>query len=91
MKQRLNVWKIVAIAFMVGTVVTTAHRMASAQGGGPCNNQPNMAAALVELHNAREWLERASNNKGGWRVGAIEWTENAIRATDRGCAFADTH
>jgi hypothetical protein len=91
MKKRFNVWKLVAIAFVVGTFVVAAHRIASAQGPVPCNNQPNMANALLELHNGRAFLERAADNKGGWRVGAIQWTETAIRETERGCAFADTH
>lgn len=91
MKKRLDVYKLLSLAFVVGTVVTAAHRIASAQGAAACNNQPNMANGLAELRNARAFLERAADNKGGWRIGAIQWTDTAIRETERGCAFADTH
>jgi hypothetical protein len=85
----MNVWKIVALSFTAATVLTVGYRVASAQGPAACNNQPNMANALFELHNARGALERAAENKGGWRVGAIQWTDTAIRETERGCAFAN--
>ena len=62
-----------------------------AAGGGACNNQPNMAGALQELREARGSLERAEHDKGGWRVKAVEATNTAIRETENGCAFADTH
>jgi len=58
---------------------------------GPCNNQPFMASALSDLREARGFLERAEHNKGGWRVRAIEQTTVAIRETENGCAYADTH
>jgi hypothetical protein len=64
---------------------------AAPAGGAGCNNQPNMSAALGELRNARGSLDHAEHDKGGWRVKAIEATDTAIRETERGCAFADTH
>jgi len=50
-----------------------------------------MAAALGDLREARGFLERAEHDKGGWRARAIERTSVAIRETENGCAFADTH
>jgi hypothetical protein len=64
---------------------------AAPSGGGACSNQPNMAAALDSLRGARGSLDRAEQDKGGWRVKAIEATNTAISETERGCAFADTH
>jgi hypothetical protein len=58
---------------------------------GPCHDQPNMAAALEALRNAKGSLERAEHNKGGWREAAVEATNKAIRETERGCEFADRH
>jgi hypothetical protein len=87
----MNWWKVVGLAFSAATVTVAGYRVASAQGAANCNNQPNMAAAIGELRTARGELERAAENKGGWRAGAIQWTETAIRETERGCAFADTH
>jgi len=86
----VNIWKAVTFTAVVASATTVAYRAAQAQAGA-CNNQPNMAAALAELRNARAYLERSEHNKGGWRVRAIEATDNAIHETERGCAFADTH
>jgi hypothetical protein len=56
-----------------------------------CGNQPNMAAALHGLRDARGWLDKAEHNKGGWRDRAIQATDNALKETNAGCAFADNH
>jgi hypothetical protein len=56
---------------------------------GPCFDQPNMAAAVAKLKEARSYLERAEHNKGGWRVAAIAALDKAIHEADRGCAFAN--
>jgi hypothetical protein len=58
-------------------------------GTGQCNNQTNMSNAVVELREARAALERAEHDKGGWRASAINATNEAIRETERGCAFAN--
>jgi len=58
---------------------------------GVCRDQPNMAAGLAALQEARADLAKAEHNKGGWRVAAIEALNKAIAEADRGCAFADTH
>jgi hypothetical protein len=60
-----------------------------AAAAGPCFDQPNMAAAVSKLREARGFLERAEHNKGGWRVAAIENLDKAIREADRGCAVAN--
>jgi hypothetical protein len=85
----VNAWKLVALGFIAATVMTVGFRVARAQGAIQCNNQPNMANALGELRTARAELERAADNKGGWRVGAIQWADTAIHETERGCAFAN--
>jgi hypothetical protein len=85
----MNVWKLVALFFIAATVLTVGWRVASAQGAAECGNQPNMWNALMELRNARGALERATADKGGYRVNAISWTEKAIHETERGCAFAN--
>jgi hypothetical protein len=85
----MNPWKMTALGFIGATVLVVGYRVAAAQTAASCGNQPNMWNALVELRNARQALERAAENKGGWRVGAIQWTDTAIRETERGCAFAN--
>jgi hypothetical protein len=86
----MNISKTIALCAIAGTVIVTGYRAARAQAN-PCNNQPNMAAGLAALVKARASLDKAEHNKGGWRVLAIEATDNALRETNRGCAFADTH
>jgi hypothetical protein len=83
--------KVVAVAAIATTILTVRDKPAIAQGAAACNNQPNMAAALTHLRNARGWLAQAEHNKGGWRDRAMQTTETAIHETERGCAFADTH
>jgi hypothetical protein len=87
----LNVYKAISLAAIVGSVGIVGYRTAHAQGAAACNNQPNMMGAINALRGARSWLERAEHDKGGWRVRAIESADLAIRETERGCAFADTH
>jgi hypothetical protein len=48
-----------------------------------------MEAALGYLQQARASLLAAEHNKGGWRAAAVQSTDNAIRETRRGIAFAD--
>jgi hypothetical protein len=85
----MNPYKIAAVSFMAATLLVTGMHVASAQGAAQCGNQPNMWNALLELRNARLALERASADKGGYRVQAIQWADKAIHETERGCAFAN--
>ena len=85
----MNYWKPVALLSIAGLVASVG--LQTARAAGVCHDQPNMAAALTSLRAARASLEKAEHNKGGWRVKAIEATDTAIKETDRGCAFADTH
>jgi hypothetical protein len=88
--KKLHVFAICTVVIAsVGAIVACGGGAASPGPG--CSNQPNMANALGELRQARAALERASHDKGGWRVAAIQQTDDAIRETERGCAFADTH
>jgi len=85
----MNMWKPIALVSLGALVVSIGVQTAAA--AGVCHDQPNMAAALTSLRAARASLEKAEHNKGGWRVKAIEAADAAIRETDKGCAFADTH
>jgi hypothetical protein len=85
----MNIQKTIALCAIAATVVTVGYRAAHAQGAAACNNQPNMAGALASFRAARGSLDHAEHDKGGWRVKAIEATDNAIKETERGCAFAD--
>lgn len=85
----MNIWKPIALCAIGAFVTSVGVQVALA--GGECHNQPNMQAALEHLRQARAALDRAEHNKGGWRDRAIQSTDTALRETQNGCGFADTH
>jgi|HubBroStandDraft_1064217.scaffolds.fasta_scaffold442047_2 hypothetical protein len=91
---KTNLWKPIAVLSLAlfATAIACGGPPATAPAGGAaCNNQPNMASALHDLHEAKEHLEHAEHDKGGWRAKAVEQTAVAIKETENGCAYADTH
>jgi hypothetical protein len=82
----MNLLKPAALCSAAGLFLSLGIGAAAA---GPCYDQPNMAAAVAKLKEARSYLERAEHNKGGWRVAAIANLNKAIAEADRGCAFAN--
>ena len=51
-------------------------------------DQPEMRAALENLRAARQHLEHAEHNKGGWRVRAVQNVDKAIKDVQAGMAHA---
>ncbi len=49
--------------------------------------QPHMKAALESLRQAKEQLEKATPDKGGHRVKALEAVNKAIEQVEKGIAF----
>lgn len=80
-----------ALSFGVAIVACGGGAPASSPGTGQCNNQINMSNAVQELRQARASLDVAEHNKGGWRVAAINATNQAISETEQGCAVANSH
>jgi len=74
--------RVVAVAAVLFLAIPVAN-------AGPCYDQPNMAAALAALQQAKASLDKAEHNKGGWRVAAIEAVNKALAETNRGCAMAN--
>jgi hypothetical protein len=89
----MNPWKLAAATSVSAFAVSIGFACTPAVPPGPaaCNNQPAMSAAINALQRAEGFLERAEQNKGGWRDAAIQATQAAIGQTIEGCAFADTH
>jgi hypothetical protein len=54
-------------------------------------DQPHMKRALDLLRDARNELQSAEPDKGGWRVRAIRNVNQAIADTERGMDFARHH
>ena len=88
----MNRWTPIAVASVTALAVAIGCGGSSpppASPGAACNNQPNMAGAIANLREARQWLDKAEHNKGGWRDNAIRSSETAIQETERGCQSAD--
>jgi hypothetical protein len=87
----MNLWKPLALVTSSALALLIGYHASYAGPPQVAGNQPNMEAALAHLREARQFLDKAEHNKGGWRAKAIESTDVAIRETARGVAFADTH
>lgn len=78
---KVKMWKLVgAMAAVMLLVMTFFAGRASAVP------QPNMEAALGHLEQAKTLLEKAEHNKGGFRVKALDHTNQAIAAVREGIA-----
>lgn len=53
--------------------------------------QPNMRQALSSLQEAQRFLQGATSDKGGYRVKALEFVEQAMRETRQGIEFDQTN
>jgi len=89
--------KILALALVLGAISWTA-AMAKTPASNPTptasaavEEQPHMEAALKSLREAREHLQQAEADKGGHRAAAIKATDDAIKHTEMGMKFANTH
>jgi len=89
----MTLWKPLALVSTSAFVMLVGYQAAFANSASPSGtrvaDQPNMEAALGYLQQARASLLAAEHNKGGWRVAALQSTDNAIRETRRGIAFAE--
>jgi hypothetical protein len=63
----------------------------SYQGAGRDEFQPNMEAALQQLRQAEEALSRATSDKGGHRVRALNLVRQAEGEINSGIHFDDNH
>jgi hypothetical protein len=61
------------------------------RGGVRGSHQPHMDRAIVMLRNAREQLDMAEHDKGGYRERAIASIDQAIRDVQAGIDYAEAH
>lgn len=72
---------ILAVVMLLGAVAIA----------GAVPDQPNMQAARGNLQNARNELQRATPDKGGHRVNAINLVNSAIAEVNAGIAYDRRH
>ena len=85
---KMNPWKLTTFLFaglFGATVALSAVQTASA------DPQPSMRDALKHLKAAAKALDKATPDKGGHRVKAIELTTGAIAETEAGIAYDNHH
>lgn len=85
---RVNIWKVSTVVLAVAlAAVVSSSGVKSAQA----ENQPHMQAAMTALKAAKEQLQKATADKGGHRVKAIELVEAALAEVKAGIEFDDKH
>ena len=84
----MNVWKLSTIAFATLFAASLATRETRSVDAAP---QPQMKSALGQLKKAKASLQRATADKGGHRVKAIELVTSAIAEVEAGIAFDNKH
>ena len=80
----MNIWKVTTFMFagmFAATVAVGSVNQAIAE------NQPHMKTALGHLKKAKNQLDKASADKGGHRVKAIQLVKDAIGEVQAGIAF----
>ncbi len=80
----MNFWKISTIGLATALTLLVGRGMVSTAGAEP---QPHMKSALNSLEGALGQLEKATADKGGHRVKAIDHVKQAIAEVKAGIAF----
>lgn len=84
----MNAWKISTLGLALVLSMVVGRDMVGRAGAEP---QPHMQSALGSLETALGQLQKASADKGGHRVKAIEFTSKAIEQVKKGIAFDNKH
>lgn len=80
----MNAWKISTLGLAMMLTVVVGRDMVRGASAEP---QPHMRAAMNSLEAALAQLQKATPDKGGHRVKAIELTGQAIEEVKKGIAF----
>jgi hypothetical protein len=83
----MNLWKYstFALAVALGTVVATGYTNTASA------DQPMMEKALGNLKEAIVNMQNATDDKGGHKAKAIDFTKKAIEQVEKGMAFDSKH
>jgi hypothetical protein len=82
---------LVALALASVTFVGRSAKAAPSGAFFVDEDQPHMEAAMQHLRQAQEELQRATSDKGGHRVRAIEFVKQAESEVQAGMHFDDRH
>lgn len=82
----MNPWKLTSLVLALVLAMIIGTKVIDSAAADP-EAQPHMRAALKHLRFAKDQLQRASTDKGGHRVKAIELTGAAIDQVQRGIKF----
>jgi hypothetical protein len=74
-------------AFTFGAGVTATTLVNANSEKTPVDAQPNMQQALTLLKQAKESLQKATADKGGHRVKAMDHVDKAIEQVEKGIKF----
>ncbi len=84
----MNAWKISTLGLAMVLSMVVGRDMVRSAGAEP---QPHMRSALGSLESALAQLQKATADKGGHRVKAMELTTQAIEEVKKGIAFDNKH
>ena len=84
----MNAWKISTLGLAMVLSMVVGRDMVGSAGAEP---QPHMRSALSSLESALAQLQKATADKGGHRVKAMELTTQAIEEVKKGIAFDNKH
>jgi hypothetical protein len=84
----MNIWKWSTFGLIVALGCVIGRGLINDASAEP---QPHMKAALKGLEHAKSALEKATADKGGHRVKAIELTDQAIAEVKEGMKYDDKH
>lgn len=83
-----NPWKLTTIAFAAAAALAIGSNTINLAGADP---QPQMRSAQNSLEAALGSLNKATPDKGGHRLKAIELTKQAIEEVKTGIKFDNNH
>jgi hypothetical protein len=86
----MNPWKLTSFVLAIALFLIVGLRFVDTAAADP-QVQPHMRVALQHLRVAQTELERATPDKGGHRVKAIQLTGAAIDQVQRGMHFDNRH
>lgn len=84
----MNIWKLSTVVLVVALGCVIGRGAINSASAEP---QPHMKTALNHLEQAKVALEKATADKGGHRVKAIELTEEAIGQVREGIEYDNKH